>query len=68
MPPEVLFIRAEIPEVRMIVADECWLEGERCGMPVDPADEQVQKRMAEIILSGVGAHLRQRILPTSSLS
>jgi hypothetical protein len=54
MPLELDFIRAEILEVRVIVADECWLEGERRSEPVDPGDEVIQKRVADIILPGVG--------------
>jgi hypothetical protein len=50
MPLELDFIRAEILEVRVIVADECWLEGERRSEPVDPGDEVIQKRVADIIL------------------
>lgn len=61
MSRESEFIQAEIPEVRKIVEDECWLEGERRGMHVDPRDEVVQKRVAEIILSGAGAHLRKSL-------
>jgi len=51
-------IRAEIPEVAAITRDECWLEGERRGHPVDPADVRVQQRVAELILNGVGLQLR----------
>ncbi len=68
MSPEAEFIEAEIPEVRRIVEDECWLEGERRGSPVDPRDEIVQQRVADIILSGVGSQLRQSIHPHSSTS
>ena len=68
MSPKSEFIRAEIPELRNIVEDECWLEGERRGMAVDPNDEVVQNRVAEIILSGAGEQLRKRIHPHSPLS
>jgi len=63
MSPESEFIWAEIPDVRRIVQDECWLEGERRGMPVDPRDEVIQMRVAEIILSGMGEHLRHKLRP-----
>ena len=53
MSPESEIIQAEIAEVRKIVETECWLEGERRGMPVDPRDKMIQKRVAETFLSGV---------------
>ena len=53
-------IRSEIPDVKSIVENECWLEGERRGRPVDPHDESVRERVADIILGGVGAFLRQK--------
>lgn len=53
MIPESEFIQMEILEIAQIVRDECWLEGERRGTPVDLKDEVVQARVAEIILSGV---------------
>jgi len=61
MDQEAEFIRSEIPDVKSIVDNECWLEGERRGQPVDPADETVRERVADIILSGVGAYLRQKL-------
>ena len=51
-------IRAELPEVAAIIRDECWLEGERSGHAVDPADVSVQQRMAEIILCGARVERR----------
>jgi hypothetical protein len=60
MSPESKFIYMEIPEIARIVRDECWLEGERRGTSVDPKDKVVQARVAEIILSGVGARLRKK--------
>ena len=59
MIPEAEFIQAEIPEVRKLLDDECWFEGERRGAGVDPLDEVVQNRVAEIILSGMGERLRR---------
>ncbi len=58
MDPECDIIRAELPEVEAIINNECWLEGERRGQPVDRSDAAIQKRVAEIILGGVGADLR----------
>jgi hypothetical protein len=65
MSPEAEFIRSEFPEVERIVQNECWLEGERRGTPVDPNDAVVQKRVAEIILSGFGEKLRHALRPPS---
>jgi hypothetical protein len=56
---ETEFIRSEIPDVAHIVKNECWLEGERRGCAVSPHDEVVRKRVAEIILEGAGAYIRQ---------
>jgi len=67
MSPEAEFIRSEIPDVRQIVEVEYWLEGERRGMSVDPTDELIQNRVAEIILAGVGARMRQRNHPSTPL-
>ena len=60
MDEEVEFIRSEIPDVKNIVNTECWLEGERRGHPVDVHDEAIQERVADIILGGAGAYLRQK--------
>ena len=60
MDEEAEFIRSEIPDVASIVRQECWLEGERRGGAVDPSDISVQKRVADIILDGVGAQIRER--------
>lgn len=68
MSPEAEFIYAEIAQVRKIVQDECWLEGERRGTQVDPRDEVVQNRVAEIILSGLGERLRQSMQQPHNLS
>ena len=65
MSREIEIIQAEIPEVQAIVQDECRLEGERRGTAVDPSDEVVQERVADIILSGVGERLRNTIHPPS---
>ena len=60
MDEEAEFIRSEIPDVASIVRQECWLEGERRGGAVDPSDISVQRRVADIILDGVGAKIRER--------
>jgi hypothetical protein len=60
MDEEAEFIRSEIPDVKSIVDNECWLEGERQAQPVEPQDEAVRQRVADIILSGAGAYLRQK--------
>jgi hypothetical protein len=61
MSPESEFIRSEIPELEKIVRDECWLEAERRGTPVDPREDVIRQRVAEIILDGVGAYLRGKM-------
>ena len=58
MDEEPDFILSEIPDVADIVRQECWLEGERRGSPVDPSDVSVQQRVAEIILDGEGQRIR----------
>ena len=60
MSPESKIIRAEIPDVEEIVRDECWLEAERRGMPVDRRDHVIQQRVADIILNGAGDVIRRR--------
>ena len=60
MSPESKFIRDEIPEVQRLVRDECWLDGDRRGHPVNPRDRVVQERVADIILGGVGAEMRRK--------
>ena len=58
MDEETEFILSEIPDVADIVRQECRLEGERRGSPVDPSDVSVQQRVAEIILDGEGQRIR----------
>ena len=60
MNPESEFIRTEIPDVKRIVENECWLEGERRGEPVDAHDKTISERVAQIILKGAGAYLRKK--------
>ena len=61
MSPESEFIQAEIPAIERIVRDECWLEGERRGCPVDRNDPAIRARVVEIILTSVGAKLRSEL-------
>ena len=63
---EVIF--AELSEVKNIIATEAWLASERVGYPVDPHSPEIQARVAEIILSGMGEHLRNLVTADSSLS
>ena len=63
MNPESEIIRSEIPDVRSIVENECWLEGERRGRAVDLHDEEIQVKVAQIILGGAGAYLRMKHEP-----
>ena len=58
MSHEVEIIHAEISDVREIIRNECWLEGERRGSPVDPHDDLIRDRVADIILAGAGKRLR----------
>ena len=60
MDRESEIIRAEIPDVEVIVRNECWLEGERRGQAVDRSDDAIRERVADIILGGVGADLRKK--------
>jgi len=53
-------IRAEIGDIKAIVKAACAMEAaHRGGAPVDPHEMAVQVRVADIILGGVGAYLRQ---------
>ena len=61
MSPESEFIYAELPEIERIVRDECWLEGERRGCPVDRHDPAIQTRVADIILTSAGEQLRRTL-------
>ena len=64
MDEESEFIRSEIPDVKSIVQNECWLEGERRGQAVDFHDPAIQVRVADIILGGAGEYMRQKHTPT----
>lgn len=59
MNSESEFIQRELPDIAQIVHNECWLEGQRRGCKVEPSDDVVRQRVADIILSGVGEHLRR---------
>jgi hypothetical protein len=60
MNPENEIIRAELFDVEEIVRNECWLEAERRGAPVDRHEESIRTRVADIILNGAGAALRRK--------
>lgn len=60
MSSESEFIYNEIPDVAEIVRNECWLEGQRRGCPVEASDDYIRQRVADIILDGAGAEIRQR--------
>jgi hypothetical protein len=51
-------ILSEVGDVQEIVRAACAIETAKRGAPVNPHDPSVQVRAADIILSGVGAHLR----------
>ena len=63
MDEDAKIIRAEIPDVKTIVDNECWLEGERRGHSVDVHDDTIRERVADIILGGAGAYLREKHSP-----
>jgi hypothetical protein len=50
----------ELPVIRKIIEDETWLEGERRGCPVSPADRVVRERVCTIVLL-IGHDLREAI-------
>lgn len=58
MSPESEFIQSEVADIARLFQDECWLESERRGSPVDHRDPIVQARVADIILSKMGIQLR----------
>ena len=43
------FIQREIEAIQKIIADECWLEGERRGCAVAPDDPVIIERVCAII-------------------
>ena len=57
-PTEVL---AELSEFKKIVANEISLASERVGYPVNPHSPEIQARVAEILLSGMGVYLRNLV-------
>jgi hypothetical protein len=59
MSSESEFILDELPDVASIIQNECWLEGQRRGCAVDPSDDFIRRRVAEIILSGAGEYMRR---------
>lgn len=60
MSSESQFIHNEIPDVEEIVRNECWLEGQRRGCKVEPSDDCIRQRVADIILQGAGEAIRRR--------
>jgi hypothetical protein len=54
-------IVAELSEIKKIITREAWLASERVGYPVDPHSPEIQARVAEIILSGMGEYLRNLV-------
>lgn len=59
MSSESEFILDELPDVACIIQNECWLEGQRRGCAVDPSDDFIRHRVAEIILAGAGEYMRR---------
>ena len=51
-------IREELGDIKVIVGVACAIEEKRRGAPVDPHETAVQLRVADMILNGLGAHLR----------
>ena len=54
-------ILAELSEIEKIIANEARLASERVGYPVDPHSLEIQARVSEIILSGMGVYLRNLV-------
>jgi hypothetical protein len=54
-------ILAELSEIEKIIANEARLASERVGYPVDPHSQEIQARVSEIILSGMGVYLRNLV-------
>ncbi len=50
----------ELEVIREIFAEETFLEGKRRGCPVQHRDPVVRGRVADILINGTGAELRQR--------
>ncbi len=64
MNPDADWIRAELAQ---IFRNECWLEGERRGRPVHSRDPVVRLKVADIILAGAGAAIRERLAHRNAL-
>ena len=54
-------IAIQRPMIQKIVADETWLEGERRGRPVDPADPVVRHNVCNVVLQ-TGADMRAKAM------
>lgn len=61
MNPESTIIRAELPHVAQLFATECRAESRRRGHPVTRHDPAVRLRVADLLLSGMGARIRREI-------
>ena len=57
MQPADPIVSRELPIIRKIIQDETWLEGERRGCAVSPADHVVRENVCRILLR-VGQQLR----------
>lgn len=60
MTPEDPILARELPMIQKIIDDETWLEGERRGCRVSPADPQVQENVCRVILR-IGRELRESL-------
>jgi hypothetical protein len=58
-------ISCEIQEIRKIISDETWLEGERRGCAVRPDDVVVRERVCAVILR-IGQQMRDSFAKTVS--
>ena len=57
-------ILAELSEIEKIIANEARLASARVGYAVDPHSQEIQTRIAEMILSGTGEYLRNLVTAT----
>jgi hypothetical protein len=58
-------ISFEIQEIKKIISDEMWLEGERRGCPVLPDDVVVRERVCAIVLR-IGQQMRDSFARTTT--
>lgn len=57
-------VTREIPVIQKIIQDETWLEGERRGCSVSPADSVVREKVCDVILR-IGQQLRDSLSATT---